>query len=173
MLRLRQYKPCDAKSIISWFKDEKTFLLWGGERFGNYPITEEIMNNKYLCNNGDCEEEDNFYPWTATDEEGNAVGHFIMRYINGDKSIIRFGWVILDDKIRGKGYGKQMLLAGLKYAFEIYKAEEVTIGVFQNNNPAHYCYKSVGFKDKEIVKGDYCNIIEMKITKEDYFDVNK
>ena len=41
----------------------------------------------------------------------------------------RFGWVIVDDTLRGKGYGKEMLLLGLKYAFDIFKVERVTIGV--------------------------------------------
>ncbi len=26
MLRLRQYKPCDAKNIVSWIKDEDNFI---------------------------------------------------------------------------------------------------------------------------------------------------
>ena len=30
--------------------------------------------------------------------------------------------------------------------------DKVTIGVFENNEPAHKCYAEVGFKDKEIVE---------------------
>lgn len=44
----------------------------------------------------------------------------------------------------------------------------VTIGVFENNDIAHNCYKKVGFVDKEIVLHDRENIIEMAITKEEY-----
>ena len=58
MIRLRPYKPSDAKSIVSWCKDEKTFLQWGGDHFGTFPISEDTMNNKYLHENGDCIEED-------------------------------------------------------------------------------------------------------------------
>jgi hypothetical protein len=65
MLRLRPYKKCDAKHIVLWCKDEETFLKWGGEHFGSFPINEDIMNNKYFNDNGDCVEEDNFYPMTA------------------------------------------------------------------------------------------------------------
>lgn len=48
MIRLRPYKHCDAKRIVSRCKDEKTFMLWGGDHFGTFPISEDIMNQKYL-----------------------------------------------------------------------------------------------------------------------------
>ena len=46
-----------------------------------------------------------------------------MRYINGDPKVIRFGWVVVDSSVRGKGYGTNMLRLGLKAAFEILGAE--------------------------------------------------
>ena len=69
-LSLRQYKPCDADSIISWIKDEDALRKWSSDRFGDFPITSDDINNKYLGNNGDCIEPDNFYPFTAFDESG-------------------------------------------------------------------------------------------------------
>ena len=99
MLRLRPYKSCDSKHIADWIKNEETFVKWGGERFGSYPINAKIIDDKYRLNNGDCVEEDNFYPMTAFDDSG-VVGHFIMRYINGNNKILRFGWVIVDDAAR-------------------------------------------------------------------------
>lgn len=62
----------------------------------------------YKNKNGLCIEKDNFYPWIAFDESG-AVGHFIMRYLNGDNRTLRFGWVIVDGNIRGKGYGTEIV----------------------------------------------------------------
>ena len=164
MLKLRPYKNCDAQTIAKWVQNKDVFTVWGGERFGNYPITAEIIDKKYSSDNGDCAEPDNFYPWTAFDENG-VVGHFIMRYINGDKNVIRFGWVVVDSTVRGKGYGTQMLRLGIKYAFEMLGAQKVTIGVFENNEPAHTCYKKVGFADVDVVKDGRWNIIEMEINK--------
>ncbi len=61
-----------------------------------------------------------------------------------------------------------MLQIGLKYAFEILGVDVVTIGVFENNEIAHNCYKKVGFIDKEIVIKIPWNVIEMEISKEDW-----
>ena len=179
MLRLRPYKSCDSEHIIHWLKDEEVFKKWGGERFGSFPVSADTIDNKYRFNNGDCVEPDNFYPWTAFDENG-IVGHFIMRYIHGDTGILRFGWVIVDDTIRGKGYGKQMLTAGLRYAFDILGVEKVTIGVFENNIPAYKCYKAVGFHEItmeedefEEIDGEKWKIIELEVTKDSYQNKDK
>lgn len=168
MLRLRPYKSCDAEKIAEWVKDKNVFLKWGGERFGNFPITAAVIDEKYRLHNGDCVEPDNFYPWTAFDDKNGVVGHFIMRYIQNDNKILRFGWVIVNDTLRGKGYGKQMLNAGLKYAFDILGVDKVTIGVFENNTSAYKCYKTVGFVETEIVDGEPWKIIEMEIRKNMY-----
>ena len=146
MLRLRPYKKCDAKYIVSWIKDEESLRKWSSDRYDAYPITAEDVNRKYLECNGDCAEEDNFFPMTAFDESG-VVGHLIMRFTDAEKQVLRFGFVIVDDTKRGCGYGKEMLRLAVKYAFEILKAEKITLGVFENNTSAHGCYKSVGFKD--------------------------
>ena len=76
--------------------------------------------------------------------------------------------MIVDNAIRGKGYGTEMLRAGLKYAFEILDADVITIGVFENNEPARRCYRKAVFYDREIVKNEPWNIIEMKMQKADY-----
>lgn len=167
-MRLRPYKSCDSKVFEKWIKDEEVFRKWGGERFGSFPINANIIDDKYCKKNGDCVEEDNFYPWTAIDENNNIVGHFIMRYTGGDNRQLRFGWVIVDDSMRGKGYGKQMLELGLMYAFKIFGANRVTIGVFENNDAAHWCYKKAGFVDTEIIASTPWNVVEMGILKEDF-----
>lgn len=147
ILRLRPYKSSDGEAIAGWAgKDEEIYYKWSAGMLGPFPVSAETLNGIYQDQNGFCEEEDNFYPMVAFDESG-VVGHFIMRYLNGDHKIIRFGWVIVDDSKRGKGYGKRMLEMGLKYAFEILKAKKVTIGVYENNAPAYACYKSLGFRE--------------------------
>lgn len=160
-LRLRPYKSCDAKTIVSWIKDEISFRKWCADRYESFPITEADMNRKYLHCNGDCIDGDNFYPMTAFDENG-VVGHLIMRFTDEEKKILRFGFVIVDDAKRGRGYGKQMLLLAAKYAFDILKAARVTIGVFENNEAAYFCYKAAGFKEMFPKKEEYYDILGQK-----------
>ena len=142
MLRLRPYKKCDAAHICSWIKDERTFRRWSADRFDHYPVTAEDINAYY----GAAADSDSFFQMTAFDETG-AVGHLFMRFMDEEKQVLRFGFVIVDDTKRGKGYGREMIALALKYAFEILKVRKVTIGVFEDNAPAYHCYKSVGFQD--------------------------
>lgn len=179
MLILRPYKPSDAKYITNWFTDELSFRKWTSDRYDTFPITETDINNKYFDWNGDCVESDNFYPLTAVDEQKNVVGHLIMRYINGNPKSIRLGWIIIDNQLRGQGIGKEMLLLSIKYAFEILKAEKITLGVFDSNMQAYYCYTSVGFKDIQIENpetynfyGEIWNLLELELKKEDYENRN-
>lgn len=172
MLRLRPYKKSDAKYIVDWIKDEVSLRKWSSDRYGAYPITEEDINHKYLDCNGDCSAEDNFYPMTAFDESG-VVGHLILRFTDGEKKVLRFGFVIVDDEKRGCGYGKEMLQLAIKYAFEILKVEKITLGVFENNPSAYGCYKAVGFQDIPSDKpwyytglGEPWKVIEMERKKE-------
>lgn len=174
MLKLRPYKSIDAETITTWCKDEVAFRKWTSDRYESFPITAEDMNYKYINCNGDCSEPDNFYPFTAFDERG-IVGHLIMRYTDADKTTIRFGFVIVDDSRRGKGYGKEMLRLALIYAFEVFGAKKVTLGVFENNEQAYHCYKAAGFQDVEMEKEIFCEIcgeswkiLELKLGSDQY-----
>lgn len=171
-LKLRPYKLSDAQQIVSWIKDERAFHKWCSDRFGDYPITAEDINHKYLDCNGDCEEPDNFYPMTLADEDG-PVGHLILRYTDKEKATIRFGFVIVDDSKRGKGYGKKMLQMAIRYAFDMLKAEKITLGVFENNPPAYFCYKAAGFRETATEKtfmiellGEKWKCIELEVMRE-------
>lgn len=171
-LKLRPYKPKDAEAIVSWIKDERALRKWSADRYGAYPIAAEDINYKYLECNGDCEEADNFYPMTAVDENG-PVGHLILRYTNAEKTTIRLGFIIVDDSKRGRGYGKRMIQMAIRYAFDMLKAEKVTLGVFDNNPSAYYCYKAAGLREipmeQELVfeiLGEKWKCIELEINKE-------
>ena len=179
MLYLRPYKRHDARTILSWCEDENTFRKWTSDRYDSYPITEKDINYKYYDCNGDCAEADNFYPMTACDENG-IVGHFILRYVGGQRDILRIGFVIVDGQKRGRGYGKRMMRLALEYAFRIAGARKVTIGVFENNLPAYRCYKAAGFHDArqepEVLCelfGETWKILELEIDRDAYIASEK
>ncbi len=51
-MKLRPYKAGDARTIISWIKDETALRKWSSDRYGAYPITAQDINYKYLEKNG-------------------------------------------------------------------------------------------------------------------------
>lgn len=135
MIRIRPYKAMDANTILSWCQDEKAFYQWTAGILGNYPITQ----NEFCA-------VESLMPFTAFDEFG-IVGFFTLRNPNESLDELRFGFVIVNPDNRGKGYGKEMLRLGLKFVFELYGAKRASLGVFENNLSAYYCYKAVGFGD--------------------------
>ena len=135
MLGLRPYKKEDADTILSWSKDEKGFYQWSAGILGKYPITRKEFGFV-----------ESLMPFTAFDENG-IVGFFTLRNPDGKPDELRIGFVIVDPERRGCGTGKAMLQLGLRYAFDIYGAGKVSLGVFENNEQAYYCYKAAGFKD--------------------------
>lgn len=168
MLRLRPYKACDAQAITKWIKDEHSFYQWSADRFGHYPIVPKDMNDYYDQN----KDNDSFWAMTAFDDSG-LVGHLIMRFPDSDRSKLRFGFVIVNDSLRGRGYGKEMLTLAAKYAFEIVKVQRITLGVFENNERARRCYESCGFRavkgaepERYECMGELWNCIEMEMTKQ-------
>ena len=145
MLRIRPYKAEDADTILSWCRNEMEFYRWTAGILGSYPITQNEFGFV-----------ESLMPFTAFDETG-IVGFFTLRNPNNSTDELRFGFVIVNSDVRGKGYGKEMLHLGLKFAFEIYGAKRVSLGVFDNNLSAYHCYKSVGFEDVVLDKTEtYC-----------------
>ena len=162
---LRKYVEADAEKILSWIADERAFRLWSAGRYGEYPITPDEINNNYR----ECCENGGFYPVTLIDDEENVIGHLILRNPTDDKSIIRLGFIIVDNKVRGKGYGKKLLELAIRYAREELCAHEINLGVFKENQGAYKCYTSVGFREVEVEQNSYnfndesWDCIEMKL----------
>ena len=151
-MHFRKYEESDAKKILSWIDNERDFRLWSADRYGEYPIKAEDININYRT----CSEKGNFYPMTLVDDDNNIIGHLIFRNPGEDKTVVRLGFIIVDNKIRGKGFGRILLELAIKYAKEKLNATELSLGVFMNNQSAYRCYFSVGFREVGIEKG-VCN----------------
>ena len=135
MIGLRLYKREDAETILSWCQNDVSFYRWSAGVLGDFPITVEEF--KFV---------EELMPFVAFDETG-IVGFFTLRNPNKSLDELRFGFVIVNPNCRRKGYGRKMIEMGIKFAFEIYGAKRVSLGVFDNNIPAYNCYKAVGFND--------------------------
>ncbi len=156
MLSLREFKPADATTVCRWFSDEASFRKWSADRLTEYPITPQALNKYYNSNRSD-----DFFVLAATDGE-RLVGQLIMRYSDDTRSTVRLGHIIVSPDVRGKGYGKKMLIIALDYAFKALGAKRVTLGVFSNNPAALNCYKAVGFKPLPNGENQYYDILGEK-----------
>lgn len=147
MLRLRPYNEKDTEIILSWSKYEIAFYKWSAGVLGEYPISKEQFGfvNKLM-------------PFTAINDD-EVIGFFTIRRPSENFDELRFGFVVVDPQKRGQGYGKRMLQLGIKFAKEIFGAKKVSLGVFENNESAYYCYKAVGFQDIVLEKTEKYTVL--------------
>ena len=143
-MKLRTYRKEDAAVICKWIRTEEELYRWSADRFNKFPLFENDIEDNYQPQL----EGGRFFPITAIDENGIVIGHFIIRYPKEeDDSSVRFGFVIIDPDIRGKGCGKEMLRLGIQYVRDNLNANRIDLGVFENNEGAKKCYEAVGFRE--------------------------
>ncbi len=146
LMTLRDYKKEDGRIIAGWLQSEEELYKWSADRFNKYPLSGDDINESYALQI----ETGRFWPITAVDDHGDAIGHFIIRYPrDDDDSSVRFGFVIVNPALRGKGYGKEMLRLGIEYVREHFSASRIDLGVFDNNEGARRCYEAAGFREYE------------------------
>ena len=104
-MKLRPYKRNDAESVIRWIKDSTSLFLWAADRFGDFPLSSEEFDSIYT---------DKGLNGFIAEDEGIVMGHLFMQPLGEGR--LKFGLIIVDPDIRGKGYGKRMLLSALEYA---------------------------------------------------------
>ncbi|MBQ8200341.1 MAG: GNAT family N-acetyltransferase [Clostridia bacterium] len=134
-MQIRPYQASDAKVVLSWCQEERAFYQWTAGILGAFPLTEAAF--AFV---------ETLMPFTAVDEEG-PVGFFTLRRPGQAADELRFGFVIVAPDRRGQGIGKTMLQQGMQLAFGQYGVSRVSLGVFENNSSAYYCYRAAGFED--------------------------
>ncbi|WP_028516975.1 GNAT family N-acetyltransferase [Ruminococcus flavefaciens] len=140
-MKIRDFVSSDAEHIISWISDEREFRLWCADRYERYPVAASDIIEQY----SESLKGGRFFPFTAVDDNGAPIGHFILRYPTDDNSVLRLGFVILSNSARGHGFGREMIELAKEYASKVLNARKLTLGVFENNTSALKCYLSAGF----------------------------
>ena len=141
---LREFRKEDAPVIAGWIRSEEELYKWSADRINKFPLSGNDINENYAPHLGSGR----FFPMTAADDSGEIAGHFIIRYPReNDDSTVRFGFVILNPDLRGKGLGKEMLRLGIEYVKSHLSASRIDLGVFENNGSAKHCYEAVGFRE--------------------------
>ncbi|MEG0491814.1 MAG: GNAT family protein [Clostridia bacterium] len=162
---LRPYRASDAAKVVSWVRDEQTYECWCAGYVGRWPVTADMLNQ--------CMQQHPASEPLIFELEAQPVAFLSAYYKDEAKTIVRFGFVILDDKQRGRGLGKQVLGQAVHYAFEKMGAKKLNLGVFMQNPAAMRCYEAVGFHalnstEKKLVQkcGEQWQCVEMEMDRE-------
>ena len=157
---IRTFKKEDAPIILGWIKNKTDLRKWSADRYRDYPATPDEMAQLYAP--------DNMTPLTAEDENGNVIAHIAIQIPDiANPKAVKLGFIIVDDSLRGKGYGKELIRQTIEYARKNLNATSISLGVFKNNPPALHCYESVGFRKIGLetynIDGDTWEVIEMNL----------
>lgn len=149
-MRLRPYIPeTDFEKISKWIKNERTHAMWSANRFP-FPIEKESFH-AYLSELG---KEWGGSPFVFTEDDGTVRGFFCYETdLKSNVGMLKY--IVVDDSVRGRGYGGKMLKLAAKYAFEICGADGVHLNVFTVNAPARRCYEKAGFAIRSIDEGAF------------------
>ena len=148
-MRIRPYQNKDFDIISQWITDERSHALWCANLMP-YPLEK----NSFDALLQEAEERCGDSPFVATTNDGQVVGFFCFSVnLHTNEGMLKF--VVIDNTMRNKGYGCEMLKLAIKYAFEIAKADAVHLNVFPENPGAKKCYEKVGFKERTLTENAF------------------
>jgi len=161
-LIIKPYISSYAKNILTFINDEESFYRWSAGVLGTYPIDEAKFNERIE----ELKSGKLFYPYVVKlDDE--VIGFFTLRYRLENVNDLTIGFIIINPKFRGLGYGKKMLDLAINLAFNEFKSDSVNLRVFKDNIDAYKCYKKCGLKENGItdsyeILGSIWEVIEME-----------
>ena len=148
-MRIRPYQNKDFDIISQWITDERSHALWCANLMP-YPLEK----NSFDALLQEAEEQFGDSPFVATTNDGQVVGFFCFSVnLHTNEGMLKF--VVIDNTMRNKGYGCEMLKLAIKYAFEIAKADAVHLNVFPENPGAKKCYEKVGVKERTLTENAF------------------
>ena len=153
-MHLRPYnEQTDFTYIAQWIRDERTHILWCANLL-SYPLAKDefhnylIKQNLFFCWQSECQVSQNVKDhdgaYVYADENDHPVGVFIYTVNKQDKSgFMRF--IMVDNTVRGKGYGTAMLRELQRFAYEKTDVNSLRLIVLDVNIAARKCYEKAGF----------------------------
>ncbi|HDR8244451.1 MULTISPECIES: GNAT family N-acetyltransferase [Bacillus cereus group] len=162
VIKLESFKKSDFKQLINWINYEEFLIQWSGNAF-TFPLDEQQLE-KYI-------ESANTLAFKVVDEvTSDVIGHISLGQIDNINKSARIGKVLVGNtKMRGRSIGKHMMKAVLHIAFDELKLHRVTLGVYDFNTSAIFCYEKIGFvkegllRESKRVGETYWNLWEMSM----------
>ncbi len=178
-LRLEYFDERDFKNLLSWTdqQDARMLMQWSGTTW-NYPLERQDLE-KYVIGSNHPVHLDTLNYAVVERLSGQTIGHMALARIDRTHRSARLSRVLVGDPdARGKGYGRQMVMEGLRIGFEALGMHRITLAVFDYNEQAAGLYESCGFRkegllrDTAFVEGNYYSVYEMAILEHEWLELN-
>lgn len=140
-MKLRMFENTDSEIIAGWVLSQEGMYKWSANILDQWPLKPETLSEHY----SEGIKNKTVFPVVAVDDDGKIFGHCFLRFPYEDKTVGRVGFVIVDSSVRGKGYGRKLLLLLEEFAVKEFGCTKLSLGVYTNNIPALKCYLSTGY----------------------------
>lgn len=164
---LRAMEKEDCKLICDMFNDPEMENLVVGWAF---PLSlyaqEKWFENHYNDQN---------FRFIITTPEDGPVGVATLLNIDWKNRMAEHGIKIAKDKCRGKGIGRDAVLAIMRYAFDELQLNRLNGSWFADNEASKKMYMSCGWKEEGVrrkyvyKRGSYRDLVETGVLAEDYY----
>ena len=165
-VRLRALRMTDLGMINIFHNDEEINALTGGrKRFVSAEYDEQWLKDKMLNN------ENQVYCGIAID---SLIGYTSLNNIDLVNRHADWGGIIIQQAMRGKGYGTQAALQMLKYGFHELGLEKISGQWLMQNMVSITMAKMIGFVQEGILRRDrfknnqWYDMLIMSLLKEEF-----
>ena len=169
MIALQPFCESDINGLIDEIPDARFLLQWAGPKY-TYPLDAAQLNDTLVKTKGESPSFQVFKAISVNTSE--SVGHIQLMNIDYHTASCFLGRVLIFQKYRGNGFGKAMIKAAVKVAFDHFNLAEITLGVFDFNTSAINIYKAIGFgefnRGVRQFQNENWNLIRMKLNKDSW-----
>jgi len=145
MIRLEKFDKEFYPQLMNSIKSARELMQFAGPEF-IFPLTEEQIEKSLS--------DKNRIAFRVVNNSNDAtIGHCEICFKDSFANLGRI--LIMDETLRGKGIGKQIVTLLLGFILENSKQRNVELNVFDFNTNAIKCYEKIGFvtnPDKKFVR---------------------
>ena len=157
---LRPLKDIDFDKYLTWHSDPEIRFQ---ALMHPHLVSEQIERGWFLEAQSDISNNKTIFSIVHKSDD-KLIGYFQLTSINMINRNALLGIVIGDKEYQGKGFGKEILVLGIDYAFNSLGLKKLSLEVNVENKKALKLYQNIGF----IKEGKY---MEEYYSRGKYYDV--
>lgn len=168
MIKLQEFSDGDFPQLISEISDARFLLQWAGPKY-TFPLDSGQLSETLAKAIGN---KPTFMVFKVIRSDTlETVGHIQLMNIDYDAENCFLGRVLIFQKYRGNGFGREAVREAVRIAFENLNLNEIILGVFDFNSSAIELYKKIGFSEFQFLEGarqfkdETWNLIRMRLKK--------